>query len=223
MAETTLPPFAMQGARDALSRGFANIEQQVVAIEQAVQENPGLAFDLSRALIESVCRTILSDRSISYTTDQDLPQLYREVMRHLPLLPVTESQATDVRQSLKQTLNGLHTSIQGICELRNRCGFASHGRSDSPPALDWIQAWMVAEAADTLVGFLYRVHKQDRTSTPPTATSYHANPDFNESIDQSHGTLRILDAEFRPSEVLFEMEPETYRVHLAEFDDRDQP
>ena len=30
--------------------------------------------------------------------------------------------------------------------------------------------------------------------------------------------LRIFEVEFRPSEVLFQMEPETYRVCLAEFD-----
>jgi hypothetical protein len=30
--------------------------------------------------------------------------------------------------------------------------------------------------------------------------------------------VRIFDAEFRPSEVLFQMEPETYRVYLTEFD-----
>jgi hypothetical protein len=30
--------------------------------------------------------------------------------------------------------------------------------------------------------------------------------------------IRIFDSEFRPSEILFQMEPETYRVYLAEFD-----
>jgi len=30
--------------------------------------------------------------------------------------------------------------------------------------------------------------------------------------------IRIYEVEFRPSEVLFQMEPETYRVYLAEFD-----
>lgn len=30
--------------------------------------------------------------------------------------------------------------------------------------------------------------------------------------------IRIFDAEFRPSEVLFQLEPQTYRVYLAEFD-----
>jgi hypothetical protein len=41
--------------------------------------------------------------------------------------------------------------------------------------------------------------------------------DFNDSIDELYGTIRIYEAEFRPSEVLFQMEPESYRVYLAEF------
>ena len=30
--------------------------------------------------------------------------------------------------------------------------------------------------------------------------------------------IRIYAVEFRPSEILFQMEPESYRVYLAEFD-----
>ena len=218
MAVTTNRSFVMQGTRDVMSSGFAHMEQQVAAVEQAVQENPGLAFDLSRSLIEGACCTILTERGIPFDPRDDLPQLYRMVVQNIPLLPVGESQAVDVRRSLQKTLNGLNTSIQGICELRNQCGFASHGSSGSRPTLEWVQAWMAAETADTVVSFLYRIHRQDRTPTSSAETSYDEHPDFNELIDGSHGMLRILDAEFRPSEVLFQMEPETYRIHLAEFD-----
>jgi hypothetical protein len=37
-------------------------------------------------------------------------------------------------------------------------------------------------------------------------------------VDDTHGMIRIFEVEFRPSEVLFQMEPESYRVYLAEFD-----
>ena len=42
-------------------------------------------------------------------------------------------------------------------------------------------------------------------------------PTFNESVDDAHGMIRIFEVEFRPSEVLFQMEPQSYRVYLAEF------
>ena len=74
------------------------------------------------------------------------------------------------------------------------------------------------EAADTIVGFLHRVHRQDRTPPVSPRALYDDNTDFNDSVDEAHGMIRIYDVEFRPSEVLFQMEPESYRVYLAEFD-----
>jgi hypothetical protein len=47
---------------------------------------------------------------------------------------------------------------------------------------------------------------------------YEDNPRFNDSVDEAHDMIRIFEVDFRPSEVLYQMEPETYRVYLAEFD-----
>ena len=76
---------------------------------------------------------------------------------------------------------------------------------------------MAAEAADTIVGFLHRVHRQDRTLPGSPRALYEGNAPFNDSVDEAHGAIRIFDVELRPSEVLFQMEPETYRIYLAEF------
>lgn len=46
MAAPAPQPFVMHGARDAMSAGLAHIEEQVKGIEQAVVENPGLAFEV---------------------------------------------------------------------------------------------------------------------------------------------------------------------------------
>ena len=48
MAAPAPTPFLMHGARDAMAGGLAHIEEQVKGIEQAVVENPGLAFDLAK-------------------------------------------------------------------------------------------------------------------------------------------------------------------------------
>ena len=78
---------------------------------------------------------------------------------------------------------------------------------------------MAAEAADTIVGFLHRVHRQDRTPSPSPRALYEANQAFNDSVDEAHGPIRIYDIELRASEVLFQMEPESYRIYAAEFDE----
>lgn len=216
-APAPFSPFVMHGARDALTAGLAHIEEQVQSIERAVVEKPALAFDLAKTLVESACRTILTERKIAHSDEDDLPKLLKTASNNLPFLPPAASGETEVRKSLLQTLNGLSTAIQGICELRNRCGFASHGSDQARPAMEATQALMAAEAADTIIGFLHRVHRQDRT--PPTSprAHYDANKAFNDSVDESQGPIRILETEFRASEVLFLMEPETYRIYAAEF------
>src|ERR1700730_3858777 len=218
MAEAPTAPFVMHGARDAVACGLRYIEEQVKGIERAVIENPGLAFDLAKTLVESTCRTVLGERSIAFSVSDDLLKLFKTTTGNLPFLPAEASGAAEVRQSLAQTLNGLHTALQGICELRNRCGFASHGSGIPHPAMESVQAMLAAEAADAIVGFLFRVHRQERTPPPSPRALYEENSAFNDSVDEAHGIIRILDVEFRPSEVLHQMEPETYRVYLAEFD-----
>jgi hypothetical protein len=208
----------MHGARDAIAGGLTHVDQQVKSIEQAVVENPSLAFDLAKTLVESVCRAVLGERNIAFSEDDDLPKLFKTASRHLPFLPPTASGEAEVRDSLKRTLGGLSTAVQGICELRNKCGFASHGPGAPRPPMETVQALLAAEAADTIVGFLHRVHRQDRTPPPSSGALYDDNPEFNDSVDEAHGMVRIFEVEFRPSEVLFQMEPESYRVYLAEFD-----
>ncbi len=217
-APASASPFVMHGARDAFAAGLVHIEEQVQSIEQAVVENPALAFDLARTLVETVCRTILTERKVAHSKNDDLPKLFKTTRKNLPFLPATASGESKVEASLERTLNGLSTAIQGICELRNRCGFASHGSDKARPAMESVQALLAAEAADTIVGFLHRVHRQDQMPPPSPRALYDENEAFNESVDETHGPIRILEAEFRASEILFQMEPESYRIYAAEFD-----
>lgn len=220
MAAPTPQPFVMHGARDAMSAGLAHIKEQVEGIELAVVKQPGLAFDLAKTLVESTCRAVLGERSVAFTAADDLPKLFKSATQNLPFLPPAASDATEVRNSLNKTLAGLSTAIQGICELRNQCGFASHGAGEPRPDMEAVQALLAAEAADAIVGFLHRVHQQDRTP-PPAGPSFDDSGPFNDHVDETFGPVRVFDVEFRASEVLFRMEPETYRIYLAEFDGAD--
>ena len=53
----TAAEFVMHGARAAMAGGQVHISEQVRSIELSVVENPGLAFDLSKTVVESACRT----------------------------------------------------------------------------------------------------------------------------------------------------------------------
>ena len=87
--------------------------------------------------------------------------------------------------------------------------------------MEGIQALLAAEAADTIIGFLHRVHHLDHTPLPTPRAAFDDNLAFNESLDETFGPFRIFEIEVRPSEVLFTLDPETYRIYLAEYDGGD--
>jgi Abortive infection C-terminus len=219
--EPTAIDFVMHGARTAMAGGLSHIEEQVKGIERAVTENPGLAFDLAKTVVESACRTILTERKIAFGLDDDLPRLFKNVTMNLPLLPVAASSEAEARKSLAQTLNGLHTALQGVCELRNAYGFASHGADGMRPVMEGVQALLAAQAADAIVGFLHRVHRQERRSPPSMRIEYEESGDFNFYIDETNEQVLIFDLTYRPSEVLFMVDQEAYRDLLASYKSED--
>lgn len=218
-SETT---FVMHGARAAVAGGMLHIEEQIKAIELAVVQNTGLAFDLAKTLIESACKTILTERGGSFDKGDDLPRLFRQARQAVPFLPASLEGDAAARRSLEQTLNGLSTALQGVCELRNAFGFAFHG-SDSPrPALEAIHATLAAQAADAIVGFLYSVHRQDLIKHRAPRLEYGGHTNFNEWIDEQCDPVQILSLPpYRPSEVLFYVDQEAYRDLLADFESGD--
>lgn len=219
MADTGPAVFVMVGAREvlALMPRAVHIERQIDALESAVNNNPALAFDLAKTLIESVCKTLLQDRGMPAADDLELPQLFRQTLANLRLMPDVRSGAAEVRNSLKKTLGGLHTVVQGICELRNAEGFASHGKYGYVVSLDSVQAQLVARSADAVVHFLFAAHRSYPSTSLSRRLVYEEQRDLNGYIDEANEPVRIFDLEYLPSEVLFNVDLEAYRDLLANF------
>src|SRR5438552_8112461 len=153
--------FQMIGARAAVLDGAIAeaIEQQIQAIANALENVPDFAFDLSKTLVESVCKTVLADIGHPADPNWDAPRLMRETTNRLSLLPRNHPDPARARDSVEKTIRGLLQTIQGLCELRNNYGMASHGRDSFSARLDRRQAMLAAQAADTIVSFLYRIHR----------------------------------------------------------------
>lgn len=219
---TTEFAFVMHGARAAVAGGLLHIEEQVKALELAVVQNTGLAFDLAKTLIESACKTVISERGGSFDKDDDVPKLFKAATLAVPFLPVPLASDSAARKSLVQTLSGLNTAVQGVCELRNSFGFASHGKDAARPPMEGVQAMLAAQAADAIIGFLYRVHRQDMSRPRVVVLEYDDHPDFNDWIDEQCAPVQLLSLPpYQPSEVLFSVDQEAYRALLADYDTKD--
>ena len=224
MAEHSTPQarFVMFGTRAAVLDGptAEAIEQQIHAIENALLSVPDFAFDLSKTLIESVCKTVLADIGQPADPNWNAPKLLKETTSRLSLLPRNHPDPAKASDSVAKTINGLLQTIQGLCELRNAFGMASHGRDNFAARLGLRQATLAAQAADTIVSFLYRIHRDALAQAPGARVYYEDHADFNDAFDRDNDPIRLGNLELPPSRVLFHGDREAYKAalneHLAE-------
>jgi len=221
MTESSAPltRFQMVGARAAFLSGptAESLEQLIQAIENAIEGVPDFAFGLCKALIESVCKTVLADIGHPADPNWDAPRLLRETTNRLALLPADHPDPARARGSIEKTIRGLLQTIQGLCELRNEHDIASHGRDAFSPRLSLRQATLAAQAADTIVAFLYRTHRDAVSHTPGERVYYEDHKDFNEAFDQENDFVRIGELELQPSRVLFHTDREAYKAALNDY------
>lgn len=221
MAEssTAQARFQMVGARANILDGpvVEIIDQQVRAIEDAIDRVPDFAFDLAKTLVETVCKTILEDIGRPADPSWDAPRIIKETTTFLSMFPPRHPDAAKIQETIRKTINGLHTTVQGLCELRNNYGLASHGRDGFSARLELRQATLAAQAADTIVSFLYRIHRDALTQTPGARVYYEDHSDFNEDFDLDNETIRLGELELLPSRVLFHTDREAYRAALNDF------
>jgi len=211
--------FRMDGARELLTLypGAILLEQQVKAVEDSIAENPGLAPDLAKAIIETVCKTVLKDKDISISPDMSCPKLLKETLKSLRItLPEDEKD-----ESLRKTVGSLGGLVQGICELRNKGGIGSHGKDAYSESIELTHACLAARAADAIVNFIFKIHKAYPLESS-ARIHYGEQTDFNEYVDELHEIVRIFDYEYKPSEVLFSVDYEAYRDRLIEFGNRSE-
>jgi hypothetical protein len=211
--------FQMVGVRAAVLDGpiAEAIEHQIHAIESALESVPDFAFDLSKTLVESVCKTVLADIGQPADPKWDAPKLLRETTTRLALLPRGHPDPARARDAVEKTIRGLLQTIHGLCDLRNGYGMASHGRDSFSARLDLRQATLAAQAADTIVSFLYRIHRDALMQTPGTRVYYEDHADFNEAFDRDNEVIRLGDLELLPSRVLFHADREAYKAALNEY------
>ena len=209
--------FVMTGAREVVGGSAAHLLRQITALESAVLDNPALAFDLAKSLVESVCKTILADRGREVDHSQDTPKLFRETLQNLQQWPDSHVSDADVVDSLNKTTGSLHSLVAGLCELRNREGLASHGRDAYSTSLETVQAQLAARSADALTHFLLNAHRNYPNQSPKRRVQLHDNPEFNTYLDETNEMVVISGLEYPPSFALFNVDDEGYKYLLGQY------
>lgn len=116
--------------------------------------DPDGAITVARTLLETVCKRILDEQSISYTDKEDLPKLYSMAARSLNLAPDQHSE-----EPIKAILGGAMTLVNGIGTLRNRLS-DSHGRGGKPVRPSPRHASLAVNLAGGVATFLVETFRE---------------------------------------------------------------
>lgn len=217
--------FSLQGAQEVLERsgGPDRLERLVMALERAVNEGDPAAFDYSKSIVESVCKTILGDRDIDCGDNPDLPELYRIVVDNIPLVPGTTQEGRGTRASLNRMVRGLQQTVQGLAEIRNLHGESSHGQDAYEDSLDDLQIRLAAQAADTIIRFLYLAHVTYPRDALAGRIHYEHEQNFNDYVDENYQAIEIFERRFQASLILYELDQMVYRDRLTSLGPQIEP
>lgn len=133
------------------------IDTQIARIQNSINSDPALAIGSAKELVETCCKSILSERGKTDYSKLDFPKLVKETMGELKLLPSDIPDTAKGAESIKGLLRSLGTISNGLAELRNLYG-TGHGKDKSAKGLNPRHARLAVGAAITLIHFLYDTH-----------------------------------------------------------------
>ena len=158
----TLP--GIISAKEVLSStDLVYVAQQITRMEAAVNNDPSLAIGTAKELIESCCKTILSERGLTQGSSDDLPKLVKATVKELKLTPKDIPDEAKAADSIRKLLSNLATVANGVAELRNKYG-TGHGKEGSSKGLSPRHAKLAVGAASTLAVFLVETHREQDDS-----------------------------------------------------------
>lgn len=134
-----------------------HMADQIRRMESSVESDPSLAIGTVKELIETCCKTILSERGKPVTGTPDVSTLTKETLKELKLIPEGIHEAKRGADVIKRLLSNLGTIGNGLAELRGLYG-TGHGKHGRTIGLGTRHAKLAVGAAATLTVFLFETH-----------------------------------------------------------------
>ncbi|MGI2026198.1 abortive infection family protein [Endozoicomonas acroporae] len=205
----------------SLIQNAEHLVEQRTRVENAImQGDPALGLDTSKALLETVFKTIITDRTAPANTDLDMGPLFRSVQSCLRI------NVDDTADTLfKRLISGV---VHQISELRNNFGAASHGDDayyQNP--IDIQEAIMVARIVDSISGLLIHKHKNHNQPNPEGRIHYEDYPEFNDYWDTQVDGFEINLGDGQKisvpaSKILFDNDNSGYRELLIQYNNTEE-
>ncbi|MGR3311974.1 abortive infection family protein [Roseovarius indicus] len=139
-------------AAEVLSSNW--MQTEIKRIQDSIETDPSLAIGTAKDLIESCCKTILSQipEAEAASKSDDLPKLSKKLCTALGLVPEGIPNEAKGAESIRRTLSNLASITKGIAELRGLYG-SGHGRDGKHTGLEPRHARLAASCAIAFVDF----------------------------------------------------------------------
>lgn len=213
--------FLLPATRAALQTApsLQRIQQLVDAVEQIPDSNPELVFDLCRALIESVCKTVLNDLGEPLPPQPNAEKMISALLKRLHIFLDPKSVEAGSKQAVGDTVHGINKFVNGIGTYRRLFGVASHGRDGYDARVDTSHAILVVGVTDALVSFIFATHKRLHGQEEWQRAQFGDHEDFDQYLDDEHdpSPIPVFEDEYRPSQVLFAMNRSGYIKRLNDW------
>ena len=137
------------------------LSRQIELMIQMQITDPTNAIGMAKDLIESCCKTILDEKGITYTKNDDVPQLADKTMGALNLLPANVQPTDRGADAIKAVLGNLRAIPTKLAEIRNPFG-SGHGKSASFKGLEVRHAKLAVGSSITFVDFVWNTYEASR-------------------------------------------------------------
>lgn len=143
-----------------------HLQGEIGRLESSAEEDPDLAIGTAKELIETCCKTILSERGIPYNTNAELSELTKATFKALKLTPEDVPETKRGSDSIKRILSNLSSVSNEINQLRNLYG-TGHGKEADATGLGSRHSKLVVGSSATLVRFLFESHQEQMNQQHP--------------------------------------------------------
>jgi hypothetical protein len=134
------------------------MQKDIQRLENCIDVDPALAIGTAKDLVESCCKSILTARSVAFSSSADLPELTKLLTKELRLVPDAVSNEARGVETIRLILRNLSSLTKYLAELRSLYG-TGHGRDGSYRGLQSRHARLAAAAAIAFIDFVSETHR----------------------------------------------------------------
>jgi len=191
---------------------FSTFETHIATIEETIEANSALCIETCKSLIEGICKTILTNKSVEYAEDGKFQGLVRQTVEGLTL------STQCYKEKLCELARRIASVAQTIAEIRNDSGFASHGQDIKTVSVNSTLSLFTYKISDVIGGFILHYYITHSNPKRNSRIHYEDCQDFNEYFDNIN-PLKIGELVLSASEALYHQDYEAYKEEFLYYSD----